>query len=42
MNIFYLYHLIDPRNQIPFYVGKGKNNRMYDHEKLTRRGGCSQ
>lgn len=38
MNIFYLYHLIDPRNQIPFYVGKGKNNRMYDHEKLTRRG----
>ena len=29
---FYVYHLIDPVNGMPFYVGKGKNNRMYEHE----------
>lgn len=30
---YYVYHLIDPRNNLPFYVGKGKDDRMYDHEK---------
>jgi len=28
---YYLYVLIDPRNGEPFYVGKGRGNRMYDH-----------
>lgn len=31
MNIYYVYAYIDPTNNIPFYVGYGKNNRMYDH-----------
>jgi hypothetical protein len=29
---YYIYQLIDPRNSKPFYVGKGKGKRMYDHE----------
>jgi hypothetical protein len=32
-NDYYVYHLIDPRTNIPFYVGKGRYNRMYRHEK---------
>lgn len=31
MNIYYVYELIDPRNNQVFYVGKGKDNRMFDH-----------
>lgn len=27
----YVYYLIDPRTNIPFYVGKGKRDRMYSH-----------
>jgi hypothetical protein len=27
----YVYRLIDPRNGETFYVGKGKNNRIFDH-----------
>ncbi|WP_240549591.1 LEM-3-like GIY-YIG domain-containing protein [Devosia salina] len=27
----YVYRLIDPRNGETFYVGKGKNNRVFDH-----------
>ena len=29
--MFYIYHYIDPRDNLPFYVGKGSDNRMYDH-----------
>lgn len=31
MNEFYVYALYDPRTNIPFYVGKGKGRRCYDH-----------
>lgn len=30
-SIFYVYVLIDPRNNLPFYVGKGKNERVVRH-----------
>lgn len=42
MNIFYVYHLIDPRNNLPFYVGKGKNERMFDHESAVKNGKIPQ
>lgn len=29
--MYYIYHYIDPRNNLPFYVGKGLNGRLYDH-----------
>jgi hypothetical protein len=32
MKEFYVYLLVDPITELPFYVGKGKNNRMHDHE----------
>ena len=31
MQIYYVYKLIDPRDNIPFYVGKGKGQRAYFH-----------
>jgi hypothetical protein len=31
--MYYTYVLIDPRNEQPFYVGKGIRNRMYNHGK---------
>jgi len=36
---FYVYELLDPRFQPPrtFYIGKGTEDRMYEHEKETRR-----
>lgn len=34
---FYVYELIDPRNNIPFYIGKGHGNRCYEHEKNVLR-----
>jgi hypothetical protein len=37
-NDFYVYHLIDPRSNLPFYVGKGKNYRMYRHESNVING----
>jgi hypothetical protein len=32
----YVYVYIDPRNKLPFYVGQGKNNRIFDHVNDTR------
>ena len=29
--MFYVYELIDPRVNLPFYVGKGKDDRVYFH-----------
>lgn len=34
--MFYVYHLIDPRDGEPFYVGKGKRDRIEAHEKEAR------
>lgn len=33
MNNYYIYKLIDPITNIPFYIGKGKDNRAYTHLK---------
>jgi len=30
-NIYYVYKLIDERNNLPFYIGKGKKNRAISH-----------
>ena len=30
---YYVYRLVDPRNGQTFYVGKGKNNRVFAHIK---------
>lgn len=35
---YYVYELIDPRNDTVFYVGKGQLDRMYDHESQVKRG----
>lgn len=32
---FYVYRLIDPRNGETFYVGKGKDNRVFQHVKTA-------
>jgi|BioPla2DNA2_1021312.scaffolds.fasta_scaffold17689_4 hypothetical protein len=32
---YYVYRLVDPRNGETFYVGKGKNNRVFDHVKYA-------
>lgn len=34
---YYVYELIDPRNKLPFYVGKGRGNRMYSHVAEAKR-----
>ena len=38
MDIYYVYLLIDPRNDAPFYVGKGKANRAWHHTKQVKLG----
>jgi hypothetical protein len=30
-NEFYVYHLVDGETNTPFYVGKGKGGRLYEH-----------
>ncbi len=40
MKPFYVYELIDPRDGKPFYVGKGKGNRVDRHEKDAKAGAC--
>lgn len=37
----YVYLLIDPRDNKPFYVGKGKGDRITAHEKEARAGKAS-
>ena len=36
---FYVYTLTDPRDGQPFYVGKGKGLRMYQHAVEARKSG---
>lgn len=31
MSIYYVYQLVDPETNIPFYIGKGKNDRAKTH-----------
>jgi hypothetical protein len=38
MNEYYVYFLINSLDNAIFYVGKGKLDRMYKHEKLADRG----
>lgn len=33
--MYYVYHYIDPRTMLPFYVGKGQGDRLMDHLKET-------
>lgn len=35
---YYVYHLIDERNNKVFYVGKGCHNRMYKHVDSVKKG----
>jgi len=37
-SMFYTYELIDPRNNKVFYVGKGKDKRMYSHYFAAKSG----
>ena len=34
MKTYYVYQLVDPRNNKPFYIGKGTGNRAYQHTKF--------
>lgn len=38
---FYVYVLIDPRNNNIFYIGKGTKNRIDQHEQESKKGVCS-
>lgn len=39
--MWYVYKLIDPRDNQTFYIGKGSGNRIDAHEIQARRGVCS-
>jgi hypothetical protein len=41
-NRWYVYELVDPRTKKPFYIGKGKRDRIDHHEKDARKGVCSE
>lgn len=32
-SMYYIYAYIDPRNNLPFYIGKGKDDRKFSHLK---------
>lgn len=34
--MYYIYEYIDPRTNLPFYIGKGKDTRMYDHIRTAQ------
>lgn len=38
---FYVYELVDPRDGLTFYVGKGQRDRIAAHEKQALKGVCS-
>lgn len=40
--IYYVYSLIDPRNGLEFYVGKGKGNRAQSHILTIKKGKRSE
>ena len=35
---YYVYILVDPKNNIPFYIGKGCGNRVFSHVKSIQKG----
>lgn len=35
---FYVYQLVDPRNGLPFYVGKGQGRRAWEHQRAVQSG----
>ncbi len=35
---FYVYQLVDPRDDKAFYAGKGQRGRAWDHERNVRSG----
>jgi hypothetical protein len=35
-NIYYIYQYLDPRTNLPFYIGKGSGDRMYRHLAETK------
>jgi len=39
---FYVYQLIDPRDSLIFYVGKGKDDRMYHHLQNYKNGSLAK
>jgi hypothetical protein len=39
---WYVYELVDPRTESVFYVGKGKGDRIHQHEREAAKGICSE